>query len=93
MGVVKYFLGLDIAHSLDEMSVSQKKYIMDLISDADLENCKPARTVLQLECRLIIMQIKSLIDLCIEESLGDFCIWTLQELTSLSLLVTDGFRA
>ncbi|KAL0444323.1 UNVERIFIED_CONTAM: Retrovirus-related Pol polyprotein from transposon RE2 [Sesamum latifolium] len=40
MGSAKYFLGLEIAHSSAGTSVTQQKYIRDLIADAGLEHAK-----------------------------------------------------
>ncbi|KAK4394268.1 Retrovirus-related Pol polyprotein from transposon RE1 [Sesamum angolense] len=46
LGYAKYFLGLEIAHSSAGTSVTQHKYVRDIITDAGLENCRPVSTPL-----------------------------------------------
>lgn len=42
----RYFLGLEIVRSSDGLYVHQQKYVMDLIQDARLMECKPVTTPL-----------------------------------------------
>lgn len=42
LGLVRYFLGLEISRSSQGMLIHQRKYIMDLLKDAQLLDCKPA---------------------------------------------------
>ncbi|KAL0406081.1 UNVERIFIED_CONTAM: hypothetical protein Slati_3922000 [Sesamum latifolium] len=46
LGVAKYFLGLEIARSLQGVAVTQSKYIRDMIADAGMSGAKPATTLL-----------------------------------------------
>ncbi|KAL0344222.1 UNVERIFIED_CONTAM: Retrovirus-related Pol polyprotein from transposon RE2 [Sesamum angustifolium] len=46
LGYAKYFLGLEIARSSAGTSVTQHKYVRDIITDAGLENCRPVSTPL-----------------------------------------------
>ncbi|KAK4386695.1 Retrovirus-related Pol polyprotein from transposon RE1 [Sesamum angolense] len=46
LGPAKYFLGLEIARSIEGLSVTQHKYIRDIILDTGLQNSKPATTPL-----------------------------------------------
>lgn len=52
MGEMKYFLGLGISRSKQGISVCQRKFTLDLISDLSLEGSKPASTPLEVNQRL-----------------------------------------
>jgi len=41
---LKYFLGIEIAHSSKRLFISQRKYIIDLLREAGKLECKPAST-------------------------------------------------
>ena len=41
---LKYFLGMKIAWSRTSISVSQHKYVMDLMNEIEMLDCKPANT-------------------------------------------------
>ncbi|KAL3746442.1 hypothetical protein ACJRO7_015405 [Eucalyptus globulus] len=42
LGAPKYFLGIEIARFVQGISLSQRKFIMEIISEAGLSGCKPA---------------------------------------------------
>ncbi|XP_039163144.1 uncharacterized mitochondrial protein AtMg00810-like [Eucalyptus grandis] len=42
LGAPKYFLGIEIARSEQGISLSQRKFILEIISEAGLSGCKPA---------------------------------------------------
>ncbi|KAL2232434.1 UNVERIFIED_CONTAM: Retrovirus-related Pol polyprotein from transposon RE1 [Sesamum indicum] len=46
LGHAKYFLGLEIARSSEGTSVTQQKYIKDIIHDSGLDNANPVHTLL-----------------------------------------------
>ena len=44
LGDLKYFLGMEIARSKKGIAVSQRKYVLDLLKDTVMIDCKPADT-------------------------------------------------
>ena len=44
LGGLKYFLGIEIARSRQGIFLSQRKYVLDLLSEVGLIDCKPADT-------------------------------------------------
>ncbi|XP_031255632.1 uncharacterized protein LOC116113620 [Pistacia vera] len=42
LGEPKYFLGIEIARSPAGISLSQRKYVLELVSDSGLSTCKPS---------------------------------------------------
>jgi len=44
LGPIKYFLGLEVSHSLEGLVLNQRKYCLDLISEIGMLGCKPAPT-------------------------------------------------
>jgi Reverse transcriptase (RNA-dependent DNA polymerase) len=44
LGVLRYFLGIDIARSKRGVVLSQQRYVLDLLSDMGILGCKPVNT-------------------------------------------------
>ncbi|KAL0312687.1 UNVERIFIED_CONTAM: Retrovirus-related Pol polyprotein from transposon RE1 [Sesamum radiatum] len=62
LGPAKYFLGLEIARSTAGTSVTQHKYVCDIIQDMNLQDCKPVATPLPLGLKLSSYDDKPLTD-------------------------------
>jgi hypothetical protein len=52
LGQLKYFLGLEVAHSKLGITVSQMKYCLDMLKDSGLLGSKPASTPLDTSIKL-----------------------------------------
>jgi Reverse transcriptase (RNA-dependent DNA polymerase) len=52
LGLLKYFLGIEIAHSPKGLFISQRKYIIDLLKETEKLGCKPASTPMDRKCKL-----------------------------------------
>nr|KYP39692.1 Retrovirus-related Pol polyprotein from transposon TNT 1-94 [Cajanus cajan] len=54
LGQLKYFLGIEIARSEQGISLSQRKYVLDLLSETGMLACKPADTPIEMNHSLAI---------------------------------------
>ena len=48
LGALRYFLGMEFARSKKVISVSQRKYILDLLEETGMLGCKPSKTPIEL---------------------------------------------
>ena len=44
LGELKYFLRIEVARSQQGIFLSQRKYVLDLLTDTEMLDCKPADT-------------------------------------------------
>ncbi|KAA0057585.1 Beta-galactosidase [Cucumis melo var. makuwa] len=52
LGNLKYFLGMEVARSKEGISVSQRKYTLDLLTETSMLGCRPADTPIEFNCKL-----------------------------------------
>ncbi|CAL1404076.1 unnamed protein product [Linum trigynum] len=52
LGTLKYFLGVEISRSADGISLCQRKFCLELLSDAGFLESKPAKTPLSMKTSL-----------------------------------------
>lgn len=52
LGVLKYFLGIEMATSHKGLFLNQRKYVIDLLKEANMSNAKPAITPLDSKLKL-----------------------------------------
>ena len=56
LGLLKYFLGIEMARSSKGLFLNQRKYVLDLLQEAKMSACKPARTPLDTNLKLDIQE-------------------------------------
>jgi hypothetical protein len=62
LGNLSYFLGLEISYSFDGFYLTQAKYISDMLSRANLTDCKTVDTPTKLNARLNLQDGEPLCD-------------------------------
>jgi hypothetical protein len=50
--LLKYFLGIEIAHSKNGLFISQRKYTLNLLKETGKLGCKPASTPIDSKIKL-----------------------------------------
>uniref|UniRef100_A0A2N9F8S9 Reverse transcriptase Ty1/copia-type domain-containing protein n=1 Tax=Fagus sylvatica TaxID=28930 RepID=A0A2N9F8S9_FAGSY len=54
LGALKYFLGIEVAHSRHGISLSQRRYTLDLLQDTGMLGCRPASTPMDPNLKLSV---------------------------------------
>ena len=54
LGVLKYFLGIEMAMSRKGLFLNQRKYVLDLLNEANMSNSKPSITPLDSKLKLSV---------------------------------------
>jgi hypothetical protein len=52
LGHLKYFLGIEVARSRQGISLSQQKYVIDLLTETGMLSCKPVETPMEMNHKL-----------------------------------------
>ena len=47
LGQIQYFLGMEFARSRKGISISQRKYVLDLLIETGMLGCKPSDTLIK----------------------------------------------
>ncbi|PKI46814.1 hypothetical protein CRG98_032811 [Punica granatum] len=47
LGALKYFLGIEVAQSKRDIYISQRKYVLDILEETELLECKPVDTLME----------------------------------------------
>ncbi|GKA34368.1 putative RNA-directed DNA polymerase [Tanacetum coccineum] len=55
LGSLKYFLGIEVARSKQGISMSQRKYVLDLLAETGMLNCRPVDTPIETNHHLEIV--------------------------------------
>ncbi|CAM8954568.1 unnamed protein product [Rhodiola kirilowii] len=62
LGKLKYFLGLEVARNPNGIFLHQRKYALDLLTEHDMLECKPAKTALPIKHQLSLSTASPLED-------------------------------
>ena len=54
LGQLKYFLGIEVIRSNKGIFVSQRKYVLDLLAETGMLDCKPIETTIKMNHKLKI---------------------------------------
>jgi hypothetical protein len=52
LGQFRYFLGIEVARGIEEIVLSQRKYVLNLLIETDMLGCRPATSSIDAKCKL-----------------------------------------
>ncbi|RVW86325.1 Retrovirus-related Pol polyprotein from transposon RE1 [Vitis vinifera] len=52
LGQMRYFLGMEVARSRKGINISQRKYVLDLLTETGMLGCKPSDTLIEARNRM-----------------------------------------
>jgi len=71
LGQLRYFLGIEVSRSRQGISLSQRKYVLDLLTETGMLDCKPAETPIEMNQQLGISSVQQLTDkVCYQRLVG-----------------------
>ncbi|CAM8959503.1 unnamed protein product [Rhodiola kirilowii] len=62
LGLLRYFLGLEVVRSTSWIFLNQRKYAMDLLTESGLLACKPSTTHMDVKHKLALSTVNKLPD-------------------------------
>ena len=62
LGLLRYFLGIEFAYSPEGIFISQRKYILDILRENEMEEYKPSNTPIDQNVELGLCEDSSLVD-------------------------------
>ena len=62
LGKLRYFLGMEVMRSKQGISVSQRKYVLELLKETGMLGCKPIDTPMDPNTKLSDSSMQSLVD-------------------------------
>lgn len=61
--LLKYFLGIEVARSKDEILLPQRNYVLDILQDSGMLGCRLCETPIKFNHRLLATKGHRLIDI------------------------------
>ncbi|KAL6343079.1 hypothetical protein AAG906_017891 [Vitis piasezkii] len=62
LGSLRYFLGIEVARNKIGISVSQRKYVLDLLGETGLVGCKPVETLVDSNVKIDTQKVNNPVD-------------------------------